>query len=169
MTTLFERLDEEELNVRKELGELRTEIAAAEEHLIRLTITRDTLLSLVNDTSQSGDPAVPDESGRPDTEGDQSDPAASTATAEPAPPSGPLGLEEARERILTLLAGSGRALKVNDITAAIGEDPTRVETTRSRLKRLVKEVRVAEGPTAWFTIALPAEAAEGGTPSPGVA
>lgn len=55
-----------------------------------------------------------------------------------------------------LLAGAGRAVKVQDITAAIGEDVSqgrRVETTRSRLKALVREGRVVEGPTAWFAIA----------------
>jgi hypothetical protein len=61
--------------------------------------------------------------------------------------------------MLVLLAGAGRAMKVQDIAAAIGEDVTdtskgrRVETTRSRLKTLVKEGQVVEGPTAWFAIA----------------
>ncbi|MFE7612005.1 hypothetical protein ACWIG3_17210 [Streptomyces celluloflavus] len=59
----------------------------------------------------------------------------------------------ARERMLVLPAGAGSAMKVQDIAAAIGEDISdtskgrRVETTRSRLKRLVKEVRVVEGST----------------------
>ncbi|MFG2409504.1 hypothetical protein ACGFR8_35235 [Streptomyces brevispora] len=60
--------------------------------------------------------------------------------------------------MLALLAGAGRAMKVQDIASAIGEDVLatlkgrRVETTRSRLMRLVKEGRVTEGPSAWFTI-----------------
>ncbi|GAA0269540.1 hypothetical protein GCM10010302_03990 [Streptomyces polychromogenes] len=72
----------------------------------------------------------------------------------------------ARERLLVLLAGAGRAMKAQDIAAAIGEDVSdtsqgrRVETTRSRLKRLVKEGRVVEEPTAWFALA-PAEGASG--------
>lgn len=49
-------------------------------------------------------------------------------------------------------------MKVQDITAAVGEDTSttsngrRVETTRSRLKRLAKEGRLVEGPIAWFAI-----------------
>jgi hypothetical protein len=56
-------------------------------------------------------------------------------------------------------------MRVQDIAATIGEDVSdtskrrRVETTRSRLKRLVKEGRVVECPTAWFAIA-PADAGD---------
>lgn len=79
---------------------------------------------------------------------------AQSAQASQAP--APMDLETARERMLVLLAGAGRAMKVQDIAAAIGEDTSnarRVETTRSRLKKLVKEGQVAEGLTAWFAIA----------------
>ncbi|MBT2399399.1 hypothetical protein [Streptomyces sp. ISL-100] len=64
-------------------------------------------------------------------------------------------------RIVALLQGAGRPLKVNDITAEIGDDSSRVETTRSRLKRLVKEGRVVEGPTGSFAITLTTDAAAG--------
>ncbi|QES51999.1 hypothetical protein DEJ50_33410 [Streptomyces venezuelae] len=71
--------------------------------------------------------------------------------------------EVTRERALVLLAGAGRAMYVKDIAAAIGEDVSdtsegrRVETTRSRLKALVREGRLVEDPTAWFAIAPAAE------------
>ncbi|MER6773956.1 hypothetical protein ABT389_29975 [Streptomyces bacillaris] len=47
MASLFERLDLEEAFVRGELSSLREKIAVAEERLAHLTITRETLLSLV--------------------------------------------------------------------------------------------------------------------------
>ncbi|NUV71780.1 MULTISPECIES: hypothetical protein [unclassified Streptomyces] len=167
MTSLFERLDLEEAVVRGELSSLREKIAVAEERLAHLMITRETLLSLVGEEYADQDddvvqepPAAP--AGEPVTERPPS-PDSRNADAEVpssgAASGGPLEWEEARERMLVLLAGAGRAMKVQDIAAAIGEDVSdtskgrRVETTRSRLKRLVKEGRVVEGPTAWFAIA----------------
>jgi hypothetical protein len=69
-----------------------------------------------------------------------------------------LAMEEAVERILALLSTSGRAMKVQEIAKEIGEDVSearRVETTRSRLKRLVQLGQVVEGPVAWFSLAAP--------------
>jgi hypothetical protein len=74
------------------------------------------------------------------------------ASDEPTPTPGPLDLEVARERILVLLTGAHQALKVQDIGEAIGEHPERVETARSRLKKLAKEGLVAEVSPAWFAI-----------------
>ncbi len=155
MTSLFERLDTEEAIVRGELSVLREKLAVAEERLAHLTITRETLRSLVGDEPPREDAAVgPEVWSSPD---DASFTTADDAVAEePVAKPGPLRWEVARERMLVLLAGAGRAMKVQDISAAIGEDTCvarRVETTRSRLKRLVKEGRVVEGPTAWFAIA----------------
>ncbi|MER7998117.1 hypothetical protein [Streptomyces sp. NPDC095613] len=165
MTPLFERLDQEEAVARGELAALREKIAVAEERLAYLTITRETLLSLIgeqyadqNDVTQQPAEDTADEpmlnDPAPDAQPDDAEvPSSETASG------GPLEWEEARERMLVLLAGAGRAMKVQDIAAAIGEDVSdtskgrRVETTRSRLKRLVKEGRVVEGPTAWFAIA----------------
>lgn len=163
MTSLFERLGEEELNVRQELDELRAEITTVEEHFIRLTITRDTLLSLVDDTQQGANAAAPDGPGRSDGEEPQ---CAAAEAAGPPPPSGPLDLDEGRKRMLALLERAGEPLQVKDITAAIGEGSSRVETTRSRLKKLAKESRVVEGPTGWFAIALTHDAAAGEPHSP---
>lgn len=163
MTSLFERLGEEELTVRQELDELRAGIAAAEEHLIRLTITRDTLLSLSDDTRQGANAAASDGAGPSGGEGPQF--AAAEATESP-PPSGPLDLDEGRKRMLALLERAEEPLHVKDITAAIGEAASRVETTRSRLKKLAKDARVVEGPTGWFAIALTNGAAAGEPHSP---
>ncbi|MEV5508810.1 hypothetical protein [Streptomyces orinoci] len=163
MTSLFERLDTEEAIVRGELSVLREKIMVAEERLAHLTITREILRSLVGDEPVREDVAAGPEAG---TSPDDTLFAAAddVVTQEPVAGPGPLGWEVARERMLVLLAGAGRAMKVQDISAAIGEDTSvarRVETTRSRLKRLVKEGKVVEGPTAWFAIA-PADETGGG-------
>ncbi|MFD7018520.1 hypothetical protein [Streptomyces sp. NPDC059928] len=162
MTSLFERLDAEEAIVRGELAALREKIAVAEERLAHLTITRETLQSLMGDAPTVDTPRGPqaqahvgDVSGQGRTDAASADQGSGDPGEGPAP-GGPLPLEVARERMLVLLAGAGRAMKVQDISAAIGEDTSNqrlVETTRSRLKRLAKEGRVVEGPIAWFSIA----------------
>lgn len=164
MTPLFERLDQEEGVVRAELAALREKVAVAEERLAHLTITRETLLSLGGEDHVNQDDATQQAPERPAAEPMPNDLAPNPRLADAEVPSGgpasagPLEWEVARERMLVLLAGAGRAMKVQDIASAIGEDIStmskgrRVETTRSRLKRLVKEGRVTEGPTAWFTI-----------------
>lgn len=148
---LFERLDKEESVVRGELAALREKAAVLEERLVHLTITRETLQSLTGERRGSvpGEPA-PSPSGPALDSGVLSGvgPAARELSASP----GPLDLEVARERILVLLAGANQALKVQDIGEAIGEHPERVETTRSRLKKLVKEGLAAEVSPAWFAI-----------------
>lgn len=173
MTPLFERLDQEEAVVRSELAALREKVTMGEERLAHLKITRETLASLVGEERADQDEvaqqqaALIDEpvpnSPSPDTAPDDAEmPSDGTA------PAGPLQWEVARERMLVLLAGAGRAMKVQDITAVIGEDVSdtskgrRVETTRSRLKALVNEGRVIEGPTAWFAIAPTAPGAQQG-------
>ena len=151
MPPLFERLDREESVVRGELAALREKAAALEERLAHLTITRETLLSLTGDGRGSvvGEPAPPPSVRVPDS-GVLS--GVGPAAREPSVSPGPLDLELARERILVLLAGANQAMKVQDIGDAIGEQPDRVETTRSRLKRLAREGLVSEVSPAWFAI-----------------
>jgi hypothetical protein len=60
-------------------------------------------------------------------------------------------------------------MRTRQIAAAIGEDaslPTRVETTRSRLKRLVKQGKVVEKKPGYFRIA-PAARVAGEAPGTG--
>ncbi|MHA6762463.1 hypothetical protein [Streptacidiphilus sp. PAMC 29251] len=143
-TPLFERLDEEEAVVRGELAALREKAAALEERLAHLAITREILASL------QGRGRGRIISGPPQARLLEPDPA---VAAEPSASSGPLDLEVAREGILVLLAGANRAMKVQDIGDAIGEQADRVETTRARLKKLAKEGLVVEVSPAWFAIA----------------
>jgi len=144
-TPLFERLDEEEAVVRGELASLREKAVVLEERLAHLAITRETLASL-RDRGRvrvvgGSVPLVrfPEPTVAPG--------------GEPAASPGPLDLEVARESILVLLAGANRAMKVQDIGDAIGEQADRVETTRGRLKKLAKEGLVVEVSPAWFAIA----------------
>ncbi|MBT2398693.1 hypothetical protein [Streptomyces sp. ISL-100] len=155
MTSLFDRLDEEEAATRGELEALREKIAVAEERLARLTITRDTLRSLESGGTDL-DPSESAEKDRPfspptSDEDAVTDLAADRPTRQQ-PTSGPLDLETARKQMLALLESAGQPMKVSDITAAIGEPLSRTETSRSRLKRLVSERMVIENPTGWFAI-----------------
>ncbi|MFD7107045.1 hypothetical protein [Streptomyces celluloflavus] len=165
MTSLFDRLEKEEAIVREELDALREKISVVEERLIRLTITRDTLRSLSTDGAPNVDTDPADDSSPLDLDGDENQSAEAAGSGEATEPSAsePLGLKEARERMLELLTRSRRAMKASEITTLIGDLASRSETTRSRLKKLVVEGRVVEEPTGWFAIAPGVAAAESGS------
>ncbi|MCC3769850.1 helix-turn-helix domain-containing protein [Streptomyces sp. UNOC14_S4] len=166
MTSLFDQLDKEEAIVRGELAALREKVAQAEERMAHLAITRTTLVSLgvagaedgagEPSSRSSGDSPADGETGH-STDGPERDEAAGPADGSSGPEPQELSLEVARERILALLAETDRAVKLQDLVPAIGEK--RTETTRSRLKTLVKEGLVVEDPVAWFALKSPAAAA----------
>jgi hypothetical protein len=179
MATLFERLDEEEAIVRGELDALREKVQAGEERLARLTITRETALQLLGDPVASPERDEPrtvavtaSESAAESRVGANSSEtklatlrhalSRSGASAPPVPaaavPVVPQRVEwtEGLERITVLLATSGRVMRTREVAAAIGEDvtlPARIETTRGRLKRLVKDGTVVELEPGCFRIA----------------
>ncbi|MFI9239544.1 hypothetical protein [Streptomyces sp. NPDC053079] len=166
MTSLFDRLDNEEAIVRGELAVLREKVAQGEERLAHLAITRATLVSLgaTGTESSAGQPFSGASGGPAGAEvGPGADGPVDDETPGPAEePSEPvleeLPLEVARERILALLAQTGRAVKLQDLVPAIGE--SRLETTRSRLKTMVKKGLIVEGPVAWFALKPTAAANE---------
>ncbi|GFH37190.1 hypothetical protein SCWH03_34260 [Streptomyces pacificus] len=127
MTPLFERLDQEEALVRGELATLREKVTVTEERLAHLTITRETLLSLGGEDCGNQDDATQQAPERPAAEpmprGLASDPqpAGEEVPADGPASAGPLEWEVAREQMLVLLAGAGRAMKVQDIASAIGD------------------------------------------------
>ncbi|MFE1249551.1 hypothetical protein [Streptomyces sp. NPDC058741] len=163
MASYFERLDREESAVRDQLSglhedreQIHKQIGEAEDRLRRLAITRETLNSLPPDTDPPGGTGAP--------EGESAAPSAPMPEEVHVPPAseaapgsaGPLEWEEGRQRMLSLLATAGQAMKAREIAMAIGEDvstPARVETTRGRLKRLAEEGHVVEDPVGWFAIA----------------
>ncbi|WP_329615707.1 hypothetical protein OG244_23690 [Streptomyces brevispora] len=156
MTSLFDRLDEEEALIRGELDALRQQIATAEERLARLTITRDTLRSLAPDAADhNASPSAPkdrplfSESSR---DGDKADRPVGDEPEQHETLHTPLPLETARQRMLALLEKTGQPMQMGDINTGIGEHSSRTETNRSRLKRLVSERMVIEHPVGWFAI-----------------
>ncbi|MFJ8437166.1 hypothetical protein ACIQ9P_38330 [Kitasatospora sp. NPDC094019] len=181
MASLLQRLDEEEAIVRGELDVLRAELAVAEERLIRLAITRETALQLLGGPEpdagtvsapaqapatpeRAWDPAAPAASAHGGQEAQSSAPASGftpmASTRHPSQPTAEaqrLDWAEGLERILSLLATSGRAMRAREITAAIGEEvsPARIETTRGRCKSLVKEGKAVEVEPGCFRIAVP--------------
>nr|BFD92940.1 hypothetical protein KitaXyl93_43000 [Kitasatospora sp. Xyl93] len=183
MASLFQRLDEEEAIVRGELDVLRAKLAAAEERLARLTITRETAVQLLGGPEPADGPAsarvqapviqerawgpaapsslAPDEP-TPQPVAPTSGFTPQASVPHPARPAESQRLDwaEGLERILALLATSGRVMRAREITAAIGEEvsPARIETTRGRCKSLVKEGRAVEVQPGQFRIAtVPAE------------
>lgn len=123
MTSLFERLDQEEAFFRGELATLREKITVAEERLAHLTITREALLSpVVEEYANRDDDVTQKPPGAPADEPAANGPASDSPSADAEVPSsgassaGPLEWEEAPERMPVLSAGAGRAMKVRDTT-----------------------------------------------------
>ncbi|GAB2710501.1 hypothetical protein [Kitasatospora kifunensis] len=160
MATLFERLDAEEAVARGELealhaemAVLREEMTAIEVRLTRLTITRETVESLLEGSPceeliSEGDVVEEAEAGlipgqRPAAEPEPAElrpepepAAASQPGPRPKPkrrpkpgrpartPSFGIHLDEAVDRMLVILTTVGREMKVRDIAVAIGETPS---------------------------------------------
>jgi hypothetical protein len=174
MASLFERLDQEEAIVRGELDALREKAAVAEERLARLAITRETARQLLGDDAGVGPARADEPPAAQEGPGSASD--SREASAGPAAEAGgPRRVEwaEGLELIASVLATDGRPMRVRQIAAAIGEDVTaasRIETTRGRCKKLVKDGTVVELAPGIFQIApaaAPVVAAAGGE-APGI-
>ncbi|WP_411098859.1 hypothetical protein [Streptomyces sp. x-45] len=171
----FELLDRKERALRaeaevldKEIAEIRRRRDAVEATLQRIGDARATLEQLLAD-----DPAEPEE-GRSEPGADDAGQdggmaggeeanAEASATGWDRSTPGPVDMEEARRRAVTLLATSGRKMRARAIAEAIGEDVStaaRVETTRGRLKTLVTEGALVEDPAGVFFIATSGHPAE---------
>lgn len=185
----FDLLDRRERALRTEADvldkkheEIQRRRDVIEETLQRIAGARATLQELLMDESEAG--GVPEEgrvgSGSNDSEpGSVDDPAASgtehDAVSGEDPDRGtrgPVEMEEARRKAVTLLASSGRKMRARAIAEAIGEDvsrPARVETTRGRLKTLVTEGTLEEEPPGVFFIATSAGPGNSGPEPEGTA
>jgi hypothetical protein len=156
VASLYDRLDQEEAALHSQKSLLHEPLRLTDERLQHVAITREMLKSLgVDHDAASTDGPLEAEpffgSGDPD---DHRVPPPSPAPG-PTPSSGPLDWDEGRRRILSLLATAGQPMKAREVASAIGEDvstPARVETTRGRLKRLVKDGHTVEGPVGFFSI-----------------
>ncbi|WNF31056.1 hypothetical protein RI138_31825 [Streptomyces sp. C11-1] len=174
----FELLDRKERALRaetevldKEIAEIRQRRDAVEATLQRIADARATLEQLLADdpapcSEPEEDRVEPgaDDAG-PDggmAGGEEADTEASATGWDRSTP-GPVDMEEARRRAVTLLATSGRKMRARAIAEAIGEDVStaaRVETTRGRLKTLVTEGALMEDPAGVFFIATSGPPAE---------
>ncbi|WP_371598281.1 hypothetical protein [Streptomyces sp. NBC_00564] len=159
-------------SLHEDLGTIHQKIAEAEERLRDLAVTQRTLDSLPpDDAEEPGESDTPTGGSGDQEAGEQGpdpnaaqDPESAFRTSTAA--SGPLGLEEGRRRVLSVLATSGRGMKAREIAEAIGEDVStaaRIETTRGRLKGLIREGLVVEDSESLFSIVSngPADAGKG--------
>ncbi|MEE4493288.1 hypothetical protein [Streptomyces sp. BE230] len=194
MTSVYDRLKREVATVRasvaslhEDIGTIRRQIAAAEERLRDLALTQKTLDSLPPDDAEepvgsAAPPGEPDgqDAGEADTgsgtaqDSDEVDDSLSGVDTGSAGSKPPLEWEEGRRRMLSVLttAGPERGMKAKAVAAAIGEvvsTPARVETTRARLKTLVKEGLVIEDSASRFAIATTDNTATADEGAPGAA
>ncbi|MGV9304341.1 hypothetical protein ACWDLG_13300 [Nonomuraea sp. NPDC003727] len=138
VTSLLERLAQVEAAATEKAAELREQLAAAEEQLRRLSITRETLRAL---SAQSEQVAGSGESGA-------EEPVEAGKRHEPDGPAGPSGgtaalpeLRGVRRQTVALLATAQRPMRVRDVVVALGQpdDRGKVESMRSRLLRLAAD------------------------------
>jgi hypothetical protein len=155
MASLFERLEGEAASVRQRIEDLRGQLTAAEERLVRLTITRETLASLPEEPGSApvfGVGLVAPAGTGP-----------SVPSADPAPPAMPVPprasepgvLNPVNEQVVVMMVSAGRPMRAKEVAAAMGEpdEHRRVETVRARLKRLVETGWLAEIDKGVFAIA----------------
>ena len=175
MESVFTLLDTREQLLRAKLSKAREGLAEAQkqvdgvvDELDRLAVTRETMADLLPDEDvfqAAGANQDSDTHAAYETQDDRAARAHSSADETPVgPPLGDVDLKAARAGMLSLLATVGRAVKVQDIAAGIGE--RRVETTRSRLKKMAIEGLVVEGPTAYFAIVPGDDQGDRGNPGP---
>ncbi|MFI6599105.1 hypothetical protein ACIBHX_22835 [Nonomuraea sp. NPDC050536] len=137
VTSLLDRLSQAEAAAAEKAATLREQLAVAEEELRRLSITRETVLTLSTQDDEReakavrGDPAQPSD-GHEDKPGNPEGPV-EVATL-------PL-LRGVRRQTVALLATAQRPMRVRDVVVALGQsdDRGKVESMRSRLLRLAAD------------------------------
>lgn len=160
MASLIEELRRREAAVRHEVDELRGEIARlseglarAEERLSRLVITRETVAEVLGraGTDEAAGAADPVPAGSRLAGGSP----AGVVTVPPWRPGLALSVLPSSYRdLLEVLADAGRPLRAAQIAAAagLGTDKAKVETLRSKLKRLAERGWLAEDGPGLFTL-----------------
>lgn len=157
---------EEAEDLRGQIGRLGERLAQVEERLSRLVITGETVEEVLSGPGGQTPSAVPDEAA-------PSRPGHLSQAGVPAVPAWRPGLDasalpEAYRDLLEVAQDAGRPLRAAQIAAAAGlsTDKARVETLRSKLKRLVERGWLTEeaGPGLF---GLPARTDTGQAPDPG--
>ena len=161
MASLVEELRRREAAARREVDELRGEIARlnerlalAEERLSRLEITRETVAEIL------GGAGTDEATARREAE---------PAAADPAPAGSPIGvvtvppwrpglalsvLPASYRDLLEVLADAGRPMRAGSIAAAAGlsTDKSKIEGLRSKLKRLAERGWLSEDGPGLFML-----------------
>ncbi|MEV1178520.1 hypothetical protein [Nonomuraea sp. NPDC049784] len=135
VTSLLERVAQAETAALRQAEDLRAQLAAVEERLQRLAITRETLTEFTGDHLSHADMAegdgvvVEEEPPAPA----RLDPEVKHAQLPP--------LRGFRQQVVALLATADEPMRAREIVQAIGKPDTRsqVEGMRSRLQRLVTD------------------------------
>lgn len=160
----LELLEAEEIAAQAETDEARKALEAAEDHWHQLANTRDVMTALFyqqpkprshHRKAANGPAPQAPRAGTASTEGKHTTSSRQRGGGRRTtgvPPRVPL--EEAKNRILVFLASAGRPMNVREVTEGIGDHPAkgRIETTRGRLKILIREGRVIQTPGPQFTL-----------------
>jgi hypothetical protein len=137
MNSLLQRLEEREVAAREHVERLRAQITsltaqltAGEDTLSRLAITRQTILTMLDDDTPSTGVTTP------------------PVAADDAMP-------QASQQVLDVFAAASQPLRVKDVCQAIGAstDTRQVERMRARLKRLVGQGLLREPQPGLFVTA----------------
>jgi hypothetical protein len=158
MSSLLERLEERAAAARSrverlhaQIASLSAELAAEEQTLSRLTITRETVLTMLAGDDEPG-------TGVDRDAGVAASPVVSAAPAVPMP--------AAYQQLLDVFTAAGQPLRAKQVCQALGTgtEARQVEKTRVRLKRLVDRGVLSEPEPGMFVMADAADTA--GTAGP---
>jgi hypothetical protein len=145
VTSLLERLALAETAAAEKAAALREQLASVEEELRRLSITRETLLTLAARDDERGDEGD-EEGGTEVAPGDPAQPARHHEdkpgdTDKPVEMAALPVLRGVRRQTVALLATAQRPMRVRDVVVALGQSDERgtVESMRSRLLRLAAD------------------------------
>ena len=135
MRSLLERVAQAETAALRQAEDLRAQLAAIEERLQRLAITRETLTEFTGDHLSDADMPEGDDANAEEESSE-------VAYLDPAEEPSPLPpLRGFRQQVVALLATADEPMRAREVVQAIGKPDTRsqVEGMRSRLQRLVTD------------------------------
>ena len=175
MGSWSEELDRREAAARERIGSLRQQIAeltgrlAAEENLLsRLEITRETMAEILAGTGEAGEPEPRAGAGEEQAGAAVSGSPIGVVTVPPWQPGMDAAvLPLAYRDILEILADAVQPLRAKNIAVTLGlpADAAKIEGVRSRLKRLVERGWLHEPAPGLFTLAR--QPSSGGGPGCG--
>ena len=168
MGSLIEELKRREAAARAEADRLRSrmeelarELAGAEEQVSRLVIAREEVMRVLEGPAGAELPGEPARPPAPDS------PIGLVTVAQWQEGADASMLPQSYQDLVEVAADAGRPLRAAQFAAAVGlsTDKAKVETLRSKLKRLAGRGWLAAEPGGLFT--LPARTVAGEPPKPG--